>query len=162
MRARVAVQERIDRLMALKGSVPVDVVHRKLGNLMWDALGIERSAEGMAAMLPQLESMEEWFRKESGITGSQTTVNQELEKAIHLEDYFTLARLMHRDALHREESCGGHFRIESQTKEGETLRDDSRFQYVAAWEYKEEGEVPVLHREPLVFENIKVVERKYG
>ena len=162
MRARVAVQERIDRLMALKGSVPVDVVHRKLGNLMWDALGIERSAEGMAVMLPQLESLEGWFRNEAGITGKQKTVNQELEKAIHLEDYFTLARLMHRDALHREESCGGHFRIESQTKEGETLRDDSRFQYVAAWEYKEEGEVPVLHREPLVFENIKVVERKYG
>jgi len=162
MRAREAVQERIDRLMALKGSVPVDGVHRKLGNLMWDALGIERSAEGMAVMLPQLESLEGWFRNEAGITGKQKTVNQELEKAIHLEDYFTLARLMHRDALHREESCGGHFRIESQTKEGETLRDDSRFQYVAAWEYKNKREAPVLHREPLVFENIKVVERKYG
>ena len=89
-------------------------------------------------------------------------MNQELEKAIHLENYFTLARLMQRDALHREESCGGHFRVESQTKEGETLRDDSRFLYVAAWEYQDQGQAPLLHKEPLVFENINVSERKYG
>lgn len=162
MQAKVAVQERIERLMALKGSVPVDLIHRTLGNLMWDGLGIERSAEGLAAMVPQLESLEQWFRKEAGITGNHTTVNQELEKAIHLENYFTLARLMQRDALHREESCGGHFRVESQTKEGETLRDDSRFLYVAAWEYQDQGQAPLLHKEPLVFENINVSERKYG
>ncbi|MDD5733633.1 MAG: fumarate reductase/succinate dehydrogenase flavoprotein subunit [Bacteroidales bacterium] len=161
MQARAAVRERIERLMDLKGRVPVDTVHRRLGDLMWEGLGIERSGEGLTSLMPQIESLEEYFRKEAGITGNHTTVNQELEKAIHLEDYFTLARLMQTDALHRKESCGGHFRVESQSKEGETLRDDSRFSYVAAWEYRGEGKAPLLHKEPLVFDNIKLTERKY-
>ncbi|MDD2290519.1 MAG: fumarate reductase/succinate dehydrogenase flavoprotein subunit, partial [Bacteroidales bacterium] len=161
MQARAAVRERIERLMDLKGRVPVDTVHRRLGDLMWEGLGIERSGEGLTSLMPQIESLEEYFWNEAGITGNHTTVNQELEKAIHLEDYFTLARLMQTDGLHRKESCGGHFRVESQTNEGETLRDDSRFSYVAAWEYRGEGKAPLLHKEPLVFDNIKLTERKY-
>ncbi len=161
VQVRGDVQKRIDRIMALKGNVPVDVFHRELGNMMWEHAGIAKSAEGLSSLISRLGALEERFRNEAGITGSQATVNQELEKAIHLEDYFTLAGLMVQDALHREESCGSHFRIESQTKDGETLRDDDRFQYVAAWEYKGQAEAPLLHREPLVYEETRMTERKY-
>ncbi len=159
--ARSAVVQRITALSALQGSVPVDHFHRKLGGLLWEHAGIERSAGGLASVLPEIDQLEASFLKEAGIPGSDKTVNQELEKAIHLQDYLTLSRLMTTDALHREESCGSHFRTESQTAEGEALRDDSRFQYVAAWEYGGERETPVLHTEPLVFENIQVTDRKY-
>jgi succinate dehydrogenase / fumarate reductase flavoprotein subunit len=155
------VQERIRDLTGIQGRTPVDDLHRKLGLLMWEHAGIIRSAAGLSGTFGELEAIRDRFRKEAGIPGSDKTVNQELEKALHMEDYLLLAGLMINDALHREESCGGHFRIESQTKEGETLRNDKAFQYVAAWEYRGKDRDPVLHKETLVFSYIDVTERKY-
>jgi succinate dehydrogenase / fumarate reductase flavoprotein subunit len=147
--------------MEIGGRTPVDDLHRKLGKLMWEHAGIVRSAEGLSQAFAGLEEIRRQFFRETGIPGSEKTVNQELEKALHMEDYLLLARLMVKDALHREESCGGHFRIESQTKDGETLRNDKEYQYVAAWEFDSSGAEPVLHKEPLVFSHIDVTERKY-
>jgi succinate dehydrogenase / fumarate reductase flavoprotein subunit len=155
------VKQRIRDLMEIGGRTPVDDLHRKLGKLMWEHAGIVRSAEGLSKTFAGLEEIRRQFFRETGIPGSEKTVNQELEKALHMEDYLLLARLMVKDALHREESCGGHFRIESQTKDGETLRNDKEYQYVAAWEYDSSGPEPVLHKEPLVFSHIDVTERKY-
>lgn len=126
----------------------MDDLHRQLGQLMWEHAGIIRSAQGLTETFDGLEVLRERFGKETGIPGSDKTVNQELEKALHLEDFLLLAGLMVRDALHRKESCGGHFRVESQTKDGETLRNDKEFQYVAAWEYKGLAANPNCIRNP--------------
>lgn len=161
IQARSKVQDRIDRLLNIKGHVPIDRFHRKLGKLMWDHAGIVRSADLLKEALPLIDQLETSFREEAGIPRNSHTVNQELEKAIHLEDYFTVAKLMVTDALYRKESCGSHFRTESTTKDGETLRDDEHFQHVAAWQYDHKDGGPILHKEQLVFENIPVTERKY-
>jgi succinate dehydrogenase / fumarate reductase flavoprotein subunit len=160
-KASERVKQRIRHLMEIGGRTPVDDLHRKLGKLLWEHAGIVRSAKGLSQTFAGMEAIRGQFLRETRIPGSDTTVNQELEKALHLEDYLLLAGLMVKDALHRKESCGGHFRIESQTKDGETLRNDKAFQYVAAWEYKDSDTEPVLHREPLVFSYIDVTERKY-
>jgi succinate dehydrogenase / fumarate reductase flavoprotein subunit len=161
IQASEKVKQRIRNLMEIRGRTPVDDLHRQLGQLMWEHAGIIRSAQGLTETFDGLEVLRERFGKETGIPGSDKTVNQELEKALHLEDFLLLAGLMIRDALHRKESCGGHFRVESQTKDGETLRNDKEFQYVAAWEYKGPGNEPELHKEPLEFRYIHVTERKY-
>ncbi len=161
IQASEKVKQRIHNLMRIGRRTPVDDLHRELGKLMWEHAGIVRSAEGLSGTFIELDAIRDRFRKETGIPGSDKTVNKELEKALHMEDYLLLAGLMIKDALHREESCGGHFRVESQTKEGETLRNDKEFQYVAAWEYKDSDTEPVLHKEPLVFSYINVTERKY-
>ncbi len=161
IQASEKVKQRIRNLMEIRGRTPVDDLHRQLGQLMWEHAGIIRSAQGLTETFDGLEVLRERFGKETGIPGSDKTVNQELEKALHLEDFLLLAGLMVRDALHRKESCGGHFRVESQTKDGETLRNDKEFQYVAAWEYKGPGNEPELHKEPLEFRYIHVTERKY-
>ena len=161
LRARSEVCRRIERLMSMKGRIPVDHFHRKLGVLMWNHAGIVRSAEGLKETIPQIDALETSFRQGAGIPGNSFTVNQELEKAIHLEDYFILAKLIVTDALYREESCGSHFRTESKTEEGEALRDDKHFQHVAAWQYNSQEKDHLLHKEQLVFENIPVTERKY-
>ena len=161
VQASEKVKQRIRNLMEIRGRTPVDDLHRQLGQLMWEHAGIIRSAQGLTETFDGLEVLRERFGKETGIPGSDKTVNQELEKALHLEDFLLLAGLMVRDALHRKESCGGHFRVESQTKDGETLRNDKEFQYVAAWEYKGPGSEPELHKEPLEFRYIHVTERKY-
>ena len=159
--AEKAVQARIDRLFAIKGTVPVDVIHKKLGNIMWEYVGMARDAEGLKKAIKEIKELKEYFYENVYVPGSQFEFNQELEKALRLEDFFEIGMLMAYDALNRNESCGGHFRIESQTEEGEAKRDDANYMYVAAWEYKGEGTEPELHKEPLDYQFIEVKTRNY-
>jgi len=159
--AEKAVQARIDKLFAINGKMTVDSIHKKLGNIMWDNVGMARDEAGLKKAIKEIAELRKEFYSNVKVPGSQYEFNQELEKALRLEDFFEIGTLMAYDALNREESCGGHFRVESQTEEGEAKRDDSNFMYVAAWEYKGEGVAPELHKEPLVYENIKVVTRNY-
>ena len=159
--AEKAVQARIDRLFAIKGKTPVDVMHKKLGNIMWEYVGMARTAEGLKKAIEEIKTLREEFYKDVCVPGTQFEFNQELEKALRLEDFFDIGELMAMDALNRNESCGGHFRLESQTEEGEAKRDDENYMYVSAWEYKGEGKEPELHKEPLKYEFIKVATRNY-
>ena len=159
--AEKAVQNRIDRLFAVKGTEPVDAIHKKLGHIMWEHIGMGRTAEGLKKGIAEIQELRKEFWKTVRVTGTQYEFNQELEKALRLEDFFDIGELMAKDALNRNESCGGHFREESQTPEGEAKRDDENYMYVAAWEYKGEGQEPELHKEPLVYENIHVATRNY-
>ena len=159
--AEKAVQAKIDRLFAVKGTEPVDVIHKKLGNIMWEYVGMARSEEGLKTAIEKIKELRAEFWKTVRVTGTQYEFNQELEKALRLADFLEIGELMARDALNRNESCGGHFRVESQTPEGEAKRDDENYMYVAAWEYKGEDKEPVLHKEPLKYEFIKVATRNY-
>jgi succinate dehydrogenase / fumarate reductase flavoprotein subunit len=156
-----AVQERVARLLAVNGRHTVDHFHRELGRIMWQHCGMERSAEGLRAALARIPELREEFWRDVRVLGGNEELNQALEKAGRVADFLEFAELVCLDALHREESCGGHFRIEHQTQDGEALRDDERFGYVAAWEYAGEGRPPVLHQEPLVFENVHLATRSY-
>ena len=156
------VKQTLAHISGMKGNKPVDYFHRKLGKILWEKVGIYRTEEGMRQALPEILALEEQWRREGGITGGIDTVNQELEKAIHLEDYFALARLVIKDALQRKESCGSHFRTESATPDGDTLRNDALFQFVGAWEYKGPQTEPVLHKEPLEFKYVKPGDRTYN
>lgn len=159
--AEKAVQARIDKLFAVKGTEPVDAIHKKLGHIMWEHVGMARTAEGLKEGIEQIKALRKEFWKTVRVTGTQYEFNQELEKALRLEDFFDIGELMAFDALNRNESCGGHFREESKTEEGEAKRDDENYMYVAAWEYNGEGVEPELHKEPLVYENIHVATRNY-
>ena len=159
--AEKAVQARIDRLFAVGGTEPVDAIHKQLGHIMWEYVGMARDEQGLKKALVEIDALQKKFYETVRVTGSQYEFNQELEKALRLEDFFEIGKLMANDALHREESCGGHFRVESQTEEGEAKRDDKKFMYVAAWEYKGEGQAPELHKEPLNYEFIEVKTRNY-
>ena len=159
--AEKAVQARIDALFAIKGKTPVDVLHKKLGNIMWEYVGMAREKEGLKKAIQEIDALKEEFYKDVCVPGTQYGFNQELEKALRLEDFFEIGKLMAFDALNRDESCGGHFRVESQTEEGEAKRDDANFMYVAAWEYKGPGVTPELHKEPLKYEFIEVKTRNY-
>ena len=159
--AEKAVQARIDRLFAINGKKTVDSIHKQLGHIMWEYVGMAREEAGLKKAIKEIQALKEDFYKNVKVPGTQYEFNQELEKALRLEDFFEIGELMARDALHREESCGGHFRVESQTEEGEAKRDDKNFMYVAAWEYKGEGKEPELHKEPLKYEFIKVATRNY-
>lgn len=159
--AEKAVQDRIDKLFAINGTKTVDSIHKKLGNIMWDKVGMARDEAGLKQAIKEIEELRKDFYENVKVPGSQFEFNQELEKALRLEDFFVLGDLMARDALNRNESCGGHFRIESQTEEGEAKRDDKNFMYVAAWEYKGEETDPELHKEPLNYEFIEVKTRNY-
>ena len=159
--AEKAVQARIDRLFSIKGTVTVDSIHKRLGNIMWEYVGMARDEAGLKKAIEEIKALKEEFYKSVNVPGDQYEFNQELEKALRLEDFFDTGILMAQDALNRHESCGGHFRIESQTEEGEAKRDDKNFMYVAAWEYKGEGKDPVLHKEPLNYEFIEVKTRNY-
>ena len=159
--AEKAVQKRIDNLFAVKGTVPVDVLHKELGHIMWEYVGMARSEEGLKKAIKEINDLKAVFYKDVCVPGEQYQFNQELEKALRLEDFFEIGELMARDALNRNESCGGHFRVESQTEEGEAKRDDANYMYVAAWEYKGEGQEPELHKEPLKYEFIEVKTRNY-
>jgi succinate dehydrogenase / fumarate reductase flavoprotein subunit len=139
----------------------VDSFHRELGQIMWEKCGMARTAEGLAEALEQIPVLREQFWKEVRVPGEGQELNQSLEKAGRVADFFELAELICRDALHRNESCGGHFREEYQTPDGEAKRDDEHFAYVAAWEYKGEGHVPELHKEPLTFEHVHLSQRSY-
>ncbi|MBN3034166.1 MAG: fumarate reductase/succinate dehydrogenase flavoprotein subunit [Bacteroidales bacterium] len=155
------VFDRIQRLLSIKGHRTVDSIHKELGHIMWNHVGMGRNGEGLAKAIELIRNLREEFWKEVKVPGKATDVNIELEKAIRLADYLEIGELMARDALHREESCGGHFREEYQTPEGEALRNDQDFAYVAAWEYTGYGKEPELHKEHIEFENIEVKQRNY-
>ncbi len=155
------VKGRLNKLMSIKGTKPVDYFHKKLGHIMWDYVGMARNEEGLKKAIAEIAKIREDFWKDVRIPGEQGEVNQELEKAGRVADFIELADLMARDALNRKESCGGHFREESATEEGEAKRDDANFAYASAWEYKGEGQEPVMHKEELKFENIELVQRSY-
>jgi succinate dehydrogenase / fumarate reductase flavoprotein subunit len=134
---------------------------KKLGKIMWDKVGMARNAKGLTEAIEEIAALREEFYKDVKVPGTADSFNQELEKAGRVADFLELGELFAKDALHRNESCGGHFREEYQSEEGEAQRDDENFAYVAAWEYKGKPSDAVLHKEPLVFENIKLVTRSY-
>ncbi|HEX9691264.1 MAG TPA: fumarate reductase/succinate dehydrogenase flavoprotein subunit [Gemmatimonadales bacterium] len=155
------VRERTARLLAVNGTRSVDALHRELGKVLWDKCGMARNERGLRDALRIIPELRERFWAEVKVTGSGTTLNQALEKAGRLADFLEFAELMCHDALERNESCGAHFREESQTEEGEAMRDDEHFTYVAAWEYTGVGERPRLHREDLNFEHVPLSTRSY-
>ncbi len=159
--AEKAVREKIAKLLAIQGTRSVDDIHKELGHIMWNYVGMARNKAGLTKAMELIRELRGKFWKEVRIPGTNEEFNQELEKALRLADFLELGELMARDALNREESCGGHFREEYQTEEGEALRDDEHFSYVAVWENKGENAEPVLHKEELHFENIKVAQRNY-
>ncbi|MEU7950240.1 fumarate reductase/succinate dehydrogenase flavoprotein subunit [Micromonospora chalcea] len=158
--ARTDVEDRIKRLLAINGDRTVDSFHRELGQIMWEHCGMERSEAGLRKAIDEIRALREQFWQRVRVPGDGEGLNQSLEKAGRVADFFELAELMCIDALHREESCGGHFRAEHQTPDGEAQRDDDRFAYVAAWEYAGTGE-PVLHKEDLTFEYVHPTQRSY-
>jgi succinate dehydrogenase / fumarate reductase flavoprotein subunit len=155
------VAERTRRFLSIGGTKPVDHFHRELGTLLWEECGMARSKESLTRALDRIPRIEAAFWKDLRVTGSGEELNQELEKAGRIADFFELAELMCFDALHRNESCGGHFRVEYQTPDGEAARDDAHYAYVAAWEWKGQGNAPGLHKEPLAFEAVHLAQRSY-
>ena len=155
------VKEQLEKLMAVRGTMSVDTLHKKLGKIMWEGVGMARNKEGLMKAMEEIRKLKEVFWFDLKIPGEINDLNPELQKASRLADFIELGELMALDALHREESCGGHFREEFQTEEGEALRDDKGFTYVAAWEYKGEEKDPVLHKEDLDFKYIEVKQRNY-
>jgi succinate dehydrogenase / fumarate reductase, flavoprotein subunit len=160
-KAEKEVKDRIDRLVAVNGTQTASSFHKRLGKVLWDHCGMFRNAEGLKKGLELIDQLEEEFWKEIKVPGSQDEMNQELEKAIKVADFFEVGRLMIEDALERNESCGAHFREEYQTEQGEAKRDDANFSYVAAWEYQGPGKKPLMHKEPLKFEFVELKERSY-
>jgi len=154
------VKEFTTRLTKLNGKRTVDSIHRELGKLLWDECGMARTKAGLEKALKRIPELREEFWKNGKITGDQNTLNSALENAGRIADFIDFGELMCRDALHREESCGGHFRTEHQTPEGEAKRDDANFAYVGAWEYQGD-KMPILHKEELTYEKIKMSERNY-
>ncbi|HET6245560.1 MAG: fumarate reductase/succinate dehydrogenase flavoprotein subunit [Bacteroidetes bacterium] len=159
--AEKSVQDLMNNFLSIKGTKSVDYFHKKLGKIMWDYCGMERSVEGLTKAKAMIRELRGEFWKDVKIPGTQFEINPELEKAARVADFFELGELMVDDAMHRNESCGGHFRAEYQTEEGEALRDDQNFSYVAAWEFTGVGNEPILHKEDLKFEEIKVAQRSY-
>jgi len=155
------VRAATDRLLAVRGTRSVDSFHRELGMLMWNQCGMARNRQGLEDALARIPALRAGFWRDVRVTGQGEELNQQLEKAGRVADYFELAELMCRDALHREESCGGHFREEHQTPEGEAKRDDERFSYVAAWQWQGEGAPQALVKEPLEFERVHPSQRSY-
>jgi succinate dehydrogenase / fumarate reductase, flavoprotein subunit len=154
------VQSTIEKLFAVKGTKPVDFFHKRLGKIIWDNCGMARNVEGLTKAISDLQALREEFWKDVRVTGEANDFNPELEKAGRVADFIELGELMCKDALERNESCGGHFREDHQTEEGEALRDDENFKNVSAWEFKEIGNWD-LHQEELVYENIKIAQRSY-
>ncbi|HMQ00546.1 MAG TPA: fumarate reductase/succinate dehydrogenase flavoprotein subunit, partial [Cyclobacteriaceae bacterium] len=149
------------KLLSINGSKTVDEFHRELGLTMWDYCGMSRNEEGLKKAKAKIQSLKAEFWQNVKVTGTADELNASLEKANRVADFFELGELMVDDALNRTESCGGHFREESQTAEGEAMRNDNDFAYVAAWEFKGEGQDAALHKEKLVFENVKLTQRSY-
>ncbi len=159
--AVVEARNRIDRILAVRGQRSVDSIHRELGHVMWEKCGMSRNAQGLREAIDQIRALREEFWRNVRVPGSGTTLNQNLEHAGRVADFLEFAELLAFDALHREESCGGHFREEYQTPDNEALRDDENFCYVAAWEFTGVGEEPVLHKEPLSFSEVPLSTRSY-
>lgn len=159
--AEDAIRDRIQKLMNIKGSQSVDSLHKKLGLIMWDFVGMGRDKEGLEKALVQLKEIKKEFWSDVRIPGEANDLNVELEKALRLADFIEIGTLMAHDALNREESCGGHFRLEHQTEEGEALRHDDKFAYVSCWEYQGDDQDPVMHKEDLTYEFIVRQQRNY-
>lgn len=159
--AKEAVSTRIDAMRKVGGSATPDVLHKRLGKILWDHCGMGRNEAGLKKALTEIPKIKEAFLQDLRVTGDTNGINQTLEKALRLETFIDFAALMVEDALHRTESCGGHFREESRTEDGEALRNDAEFSYAAAWEYKGEKEKPELHQEPLTFKDCKPGTRSY-
>jgi succinate dehydrogenase / fumarate reductase flavoprotein subunit len=154
-------QGRVQKLLSINGKRSVASFHRELGNIMWEKCGMARNRQGLTEALQEIPALREQFWQNVTVPGGNTTLNQTLEHALRVADFMELAELMCRDALHREESCGGHFREEYQTEDGEALRDDDKFAYVAAWEYTGDNSEPRLNKEPLQFEYVHLQQRSY-
>jgi succinate dehydrogenase / fumarate reductase, flavoprotein subunit len=156
-----AVGERTKKFLSIDGKRTVMSFHRELGRLMWEYCGMSRNEAGLKLALEKIPELRQEFWRDVNVPGSDVELNQALEKAGRVADFLELAELMCIDALHRTESCGAHFREESQTPDGEALRDDANFAYVAAWQYAGDDRAPILNKEPLVFENVKLSQRSY-
>jgi succinate dehydrogenase / fumarate reductase flavoprotein subunit len=159
--AETAVKSRIDHFMNVNGTRSVDSYHRELGHIMWEYCGMERTAEGLKKAIDLIRTLKDDFYRNVKVLGTADSLNQSLEKAGRVADFFELGELMCIDALNRRESCGGHFRGESQTEDGEALRHDDQFAYVAAWEFAGDGEPPILHKEDLIYTAIEMKQRSY-
>ena len=159
--AEDGVRAKIEKIMAVQGSRTVDSIHKELGHIMWEHVGMGRTKAGLEEGLKKLGELRKTFWKEVYVPGEANSLNTELDKAIRLLDFIEIGELMARDALHREESCGGHFREEHQTEEGEAKRDDKNFMYVGCWKYMGEGKEPELYKEMLDYQEIKVQTRNY-
>jgi succinate dehydrogenase / fumarate reductase, flavoprotein subunit len=160
VQAENSVQEKLNLMMNIKGSKTVDYFHKKLGKIMWDKCGMARDEKGLTEAIAEIQALQKEFWTDVRIPGEANEFNPELEKAGRVADFLELGELMCKDALNRDESCGGHFRSEYQTEDGEALRDDEKYAYVAAWEYKGPSAFE-LHKEELVYENIKIAQRSY-
>lgn len=160
-KTRKEVEDHVHRLLSLKGTKTVDDIHKKLGHIMWEYCGMARNEEGLKKAKGLIQELRKEFWSDVTVLGENEEMNQSLEKAGRVADFLELGELMVDDALNRRESCGGHFREESQTEEGEAKRDDENFRYVAAWEYKGDNQPEVLHEEALEFENVKLTQRSY-
>jgi len=159
--AENSVQQRIDTMLRVKGKETPRQLHRRLGQLLWDYVGMSRNEQGLTRALAEIPKLRDEFWQNLSVPGNPNNLNKNLEYAGRVADYLEFAELLALDALHRTESCGGHFREESQTPEGEALRDDATFSYAAAWEFKGVGVKPELHKEPLNFEYVKLSQRSY-
>src|SRR5574343_1486436 len=156
------VRQSIDRFLNNNGTKSVDHFHKRLGHIMWNKVGMARNEQGLTQAINEISELREELYKDVFVTGSANELNPELEKALRVADFLELGQLMAKDALLRKESCGGHFREEYQDAEGETLRDDDNFSYVAAWEYQgSDAGKSVLHKEELKYEFIKIAARNY-
>ncbi len=159
--AEAQTNERIQKLLSANGKFSVDYFHKELGKIMWNNVGMSRNAQGLESAINSIQELRERFWREVNIIGKNEELNQSLEKAGRVADFLELGELVARDALHRNESCGGHFREEYQTEDNEAKRDDENFSYVAAWEFTGDGKEPVMHKEELVYENIQLSKRSY-
>ena len=159
--AEASVQDRITRMLTVKGSKTPRQLHRELGRLLWDEVGMSRTDAGLKRALARIPQLREEFWQNVSVPGDANNLNKNLEYAGRVADYLEFGELLALDALHRTESCGGHFREESQTPDGEAKRDDENFSYAAAWEYQGVGTAPTLHKEPLTFEHVKPSQRSY-
>ena len=168
LEAQQSVQDRVETFLSINGTRSVDSYHRELGNIMWEYCGMERTEDGLKKAIDLIRTLREDFWRNVKVLGTAESLNQSLEKAGRVADFFELGELMCIDALNRRESCGGHFRGESQTEDGEALRHDDQFAYVAAWEFTRDPDsesegmgAPVLHKEDLVYTAIEMKQRSY-
>jgi succinate dehydrogenase / fumarate reductase flavoprotein subunit len=159
--AATCSQSRIDKVLAVKGTRTVRQFHRQLGHVMWDNVGMARNAPGLEQAIKDIRRLRDEFWQDVSVPGEKNNLNPMLDYAGRVADYMEFAELLTLDALHRNESCGGHFREEYQTPDGEALRDDARYSYVAAWEFTGVGKEPVMHKEPLTFDEVHPSQRSY-
>jgi succinate dehydrogenase / fumarate reductase flavoprotein subunit len=160
-KAEEEVRGRVASLLALNGKRTVAAIHRELGNIMWEYCGMARNEAGLKKALELIPALREEFWQDAKVVGDGESLNSALERAGRVADFLEFSEMMCHDALDRNESCGGHFREEYQTEDGEAMRNDDDYAYVAAWEYTGVGNTPILHKEPLVFENVKLQTRSY-